>query len=686
MGATVPQRKALVLKASRILLSEKPLPERLQAFLEALLEGPFPIRSGKLYLRKGEGLRLVAQLGGEAGGEEVALSLEGGGRALGRLSLRLAPAASLAPEDRLALEEAAGILALALLRERAERAERVLRRAGECATQAAGEGDLLHKVCALLVEEGYALAWVGEARPTGEVVPREAAGAVGYLEGIRVRWDEAPEGQGPTGRALRSGRPQVLRSVEEDPRYAPWRERAQVFGFASSAAFPLRVEGRVWGSLNVYAPEEDAFDEEEVRLLEDLARLIGHALDRLRALERLRFLAYHDPLTGLPNRRRLEEDFRLLRGRWALCRLDLVDLYEVNEAYGREAGDALLARTSRRLQALLPREGRLYRLEGGEFLALLPGGAKEAEAVGQALGEALEAPLDLGEGRAFRVRVRAGVALFPDDANTLSELLRRADQALREAKKAGKRWTFYSLGLGEAVRERREVLAGLEKALAEGELRLYGQPIVDLATGRPAGVEVLLRWARGEEVVPASRFIPVAEEAGLIPELDLYVLRALAQMTTALPLHVNLSPQTLLDERLLLGLAPLKGRNLRLELTEHALASPGAEARLKELSCMGFPVVLDDFGQGYASLRLLVGLPFSMAKVDRGFVGGIGLDPKAEAALKAVLALSRELEIALVAEGVEREDQWAWLRSVGYSLGQGYLWGRPAPLEEVLYP
>ena len=146
MGATVPQRKALVLKASRILLSEKPLPERLQAFLEALLEGPFPIRSGKLYLRKGEGLRLVAQLGGEAGGEEVALSLEGGGRALGRLSLRLAPAASLAPEDRLALEEAAGILALALLRERAERAERVLRRAGECATQAAGEGDLLHKV------------------------------------------------------------------------------------------------------------------------------------------------------------------------------------------------------------------------------------------------------------------------------------------------------------------------------------------------------------------------------------------------------------------------------------------------------------------------------------------------------------------------------------------------------------
>ena len=130
----------------------------------------------------------------------------------------------------------------------------------------------------------------------------------------------------------------------------------------------------------------------------------------------------------------------------------------------------------------------------------------------------------------------------------------------------------------------------------------------------------------------------------------------------------------------------MKGRNLRLELTEHALASPGAEARLKELSCMGFPVVLDDFGQGYASLRLLVGLPFSMAKVDRGFVGGIGLDPKAEAALKAVLALSRELEIALVAEGVEREDQWAWLRSVGYSLGQGYLWGRPAPLEEVLYP
>lgn len=282
----------------------------------------------------------------------------------------------------------------------------------------------------------------------------------------------------------------------------------------------------------------------------------------------------------------------------------------------------------------------------------------------------------LPSGEELALRARFGVAPAGGEA---WRALRRAELALAAAEEAGG-VAFFSPEMEEALARREVLTKELRQALSAGDLRFFAQPIVDLVSGGVVARELLLRWIRGGEAVPAGHFMPEAESTGFVVEMDLHALRTLG----GLPpwegiVHLNLSPATLLHPEFLAAAEGLKGRPLRFEVTEHALVVPEAGEVLRALAALGFELVLDDFGKGYASLATLAGYPFRMVKVDKAFTAGIGRDPRAEAVLRAVRALAVEAGLLLVAEGVETSEERSWLVGAGYRLGQGFGLGRPEP-------
>ncbi|WP_157202855.1 EAL domain-containing protein [Calidithermus chliarophilus] len=946
----------------------------------------------------------------------------------------------------------------------AERAREVLSRVADLLIRAGEETPFLAGVCHLLVEAGYGLAWAGWARPGFAVEQVAAAGATAYLEGLEVTWDEGPTGQGPSGQALRTGRPALMRFIRDDPAYAPWRERALAHGFESSLGLPVEVGGRALGVLSLYAPEPDAFSAEELGLLERLAALVGrrveflrqraethklsqvveqepepvlitdlqgrivyanpaveaklgysreellgqnprlfrsgqhpkefyadlwqtlgsgevfraqfvnrrkdgslvredkilfplhdrqggvvgyasvgrdvtreeelvgwlgavlravpvpvvgldetgrvtlwnpaaestygygveevlgqplpivgereedfnHNLARLAAGETLHgirvsakdrggslipsllyaaplergsvralvdirpllaleqelafslrlwqdlleftnqvlsrgvardifqavlqravshipgaqeghlflrdpdehyrhvarvgpgsnglkglwvepeglrvlelgaavgwvqepalslepmlyarieaegevfgvlylggpvspaasgvaglfaaqmalwlrwqqsqeevsFLAYHDSLTGLPNRRRLREEVSICQeGPGGVVLIDLDGFKAVNDTLGHAAGDRLLQETASRLRAALPPEGRIFRMGGDEFAALLPGPPEEVTRALEQMRRAMEPPVVL-DSKLVRISFSAGIAYCPLDGQDLSTLLGRADLALYRAKGQPTRTAFYDQALEAALYRRQDLLMALSHALAEGELLLHFQPIVGLENQQPVAyeaLEALVRWPGGP--APAV-FIPLAEETGLVKELDRYVLTRVAALAQGRTVSVNLSVQSLTDAGFVAFLAGLPNReNVVLEITERVLAHPETFAALQEVAELGFRLALDDFGSGYSSLGYLARMPFYALKVDRLFTQGIGENPRAEAVLRAVRDLARNLGLAVVVEGVETDAQRGWLLAEGFAWGQGFLFGRPAPME-----
>jgi diguanylate cyclase (GGDEF)-like protein len=443
---------------------------------------------------------------------------------------------------------------------------------------------------------------------------------------------------------------------------------------------------------------EDAFTPLDLELAQAFASQLGLLLRRMELEGRLTYLAFHDPLTGLPNRLFfLEKLAQALKKepRVAVLYLDLDGLKLVNDLEGHATGDEVIRTVAARLRAAVRPRDLVARQGGDEFLILLAGLRKPEEAVqvAERLLEVVRLPLPLG-GRVFRLTTSLGIALG-EPGLTPGELLARADLALYRAKGEGKdRLAFYEPGLQEALRREMALVEALREALAgdEGEFTLFYQPIVDLATGAPVALEALIRWPKA----PLGEFIPLAERHRLMPELGAWVLRRACreQARHGLPVHVNVSPQELLHP----GYPGLVGqvleetgcppRALVLEVTETALIPDerGRDATLtvRILRELGVRVFLDDFGSGYSSLERLAALPVDGLKLGQAFTQALGNppDPKSPAArlVAAVLALAQALGLAAVAEGIEGEATLAYLRRLGFTLGQGFLFGRPAPL------
>jgi diguanylate cyclase (GGDEF)-like protein len=423
--------------------------------------------------------------------------------------------------------------------------------------------------------------------------------------------------------------------------------------------------------------------------------------DRKRAEQRIRHLACHDALTDLPNRAALDEYLsgaleRAAQGncRFAVLCLDLDRFKQINDLFGHSTGDMVLCEVSRRLQTAA-QGAFLARIGGDEFIAIseqepLP---SSAELLAGRFQAALDDEIDIGE-HSFELGLSIGMAVYPRDGDDIRSLFANADAALYRAKHDGRgAIRFFTATMDQQLRDRRTLERDLASAIANGEISLEYQP-QQHADGRIIGFEALARWRhplRGP--ISPAEFIPVAEESGLITELGEWVLREAcreaASWHPSLQVAVNVSAvqfrrtalerivQAVLDET---GLAASR---LELEITEGVLIENVGRAvqTLKELKALGVRLALDDFGTGYSSLSYLQSFPLDRIKIDRSFISNLGRTERSLAIVRAVIGLAHGLGVPVLAEGVETAAQLAAVIKEGCDEVQGYLIGRPQPIQ-----
>ena len=417
----------------------------------------------------------------------------------------------------------------------------------------------------------------------------------------------------------------------------------------------------------------------------------------------LQHQAYHDALTGLPNRAwfRVKVERALARGRpFGVLFIDLDHFKVVNDSLGHDAGDRLLTSVAGRLrESLGPTEGAVVsRLGGDEFGVLLPGRPAHVTATAAAVLRAFDAPVTLGL-RTLSPAGSVGVVATGSLYDELDDLLRDADTAMYVAKRSGRNQVcVFDEAMHQDAKARFQMEQDLRLAIDRDQLRLRLQPIVDLETLHVAGFEALVRWEHPDQgLVSPGVFVPLAEEINLVPAIDRWVLEATCRELagwdlagSSLLVSVNCSDQTLLSDGLgelaerAVSSAGLPTSMVALELTERALIDATASTdTLEALRAQGFQILVDDFGSGYSSLGLLHTLPVDGLKIDQSFVADLESSPSARAVVRAVAQMTRDLGLRSVAEGIETREQLHRLRELGCTLGQGYLFSHPVPPDEA---
>ncbi|MDR7038441.1 diguanylate cyclase (GGDEF)-like protein/PAS domain S-box-containing protein [Methylobacterium sp. BE186] len=422
--------------------------------------------------------------------------------------------------------------------------------------------------------------------------------------------------------------------------------------------------------------------------------------ERRRIEDSILHMAHHDALTGLPNRTAFGahlERALAANGATAVLCLDLDRFKAINDTFGHPAGDALLRTVAERLRGVLRGSGMIARLGGDEFVVALAGtgDGRPIEGLAERLIEAVGQPLEI-DGHLAHVGVSVGIAVGPRDGADPDTLFRNADIALYRAKAAGRNtYRFYETGMDALAAARNLLQLELRDAVQTGELRLHYQPVMDLRRGGVGGFEALLRWPHPQRgSVPPDTFIPIAEETGLITRLGAWVLREACREAAVWPeeirVAVNVSAVQFargsLEEVVTLALAVsgLAPHRLELEITESVLMSDSEAvvACLHRLRRMGVRVALDDFGTGHSSLSYLRLFPFDRIKIDRSFIREIGR-PENVAIVRAVRALAADLGAAITVEGIETQEQLAFVRGLDCEEAQGFLFSRPLPASDL---
>jgi diguanylate cyclase (GGDEF)-like protein len=438
---------------------------------------------------------------------------------------------------------------------------------------------------------------------------------------------------------------------------------------------------------------------------------------RRRAEERTHYLAYYDDLTGLPNRRLFKEQLTRSmtasrRRDWliAVLYLDLDGFKQVNDTRGHDLGDVLLQAVSERLQGCIRETDSIARggdenvhvvsrLGGDEFTILLDSikDYREAALVAQRILHSIEQPFPL-DGQDVFISASIGIAVHPDAGQDMHELLQHADLAMYHAKKKGKNnFQFYRREMNEEIIRRTTLMHDLRKAIEEEELELHYQPIVDASTQEIVSVEALVRWQHPQRgLLPPGEFIELAEETRLIVPLGKWILRSAVRRfeewrregIAPARMAVNVSGvefcfgdivETVLREE------RIDPRSLVIEVTESAMMLDEEETSraLEQLSRLGVTIALDDFGTGYSSLSYVKRFPVNLLKIDRSFVQEIEEEPEAQAIATAIIAMAHQLDLVVVAEGVETAAQREFLVRHGCDELQGYLFGRPVVAKEI---
>ena len=438
--------------------------------------------------------------------------------------------------------------------------------------------------------------------------------------------------------------------------------------------------------------------------------IVRDITERKRAEERIYHMAHHDALTGLPNRSlicdRLEQSIAHAERNKESVLVAFIDLDSfklVNDTLGHNAGDELLKEVAGRMVGCVRREDTVGRFGGDEFVLVLPHVDDNPHVLVPLLNKILESvvqPIVL-EGQKMQVSCSIGVAVYPRDGRDTDTLMMHADAAMYRAKDSGKNnCQFYTHEMNAGLEEKLALTEGLRKALEERQLSLVYQPKVNLETGRMFGVEALLRWHHPERgMVSPCQFIPLAEENGMIIQIGEWVLREACRQARAwqdarLPpqvVSVNVSARQFDDPRLVervakaLECSGLEPRWLELEVTESMIMRDTAQsvAKMRQLEAMGIALAIDDFGTGYSSLAALKSFPISRLKIDQSFVRDLVGSADDQAITCAIISLSHQLDMRVIAEGVETEQQRSFLQQHGCDEIQGYLSGRPMPPQQI---
>ena len=512
-----------------------------------------------------------------------------------------------------------------------------------------------------------------------------------------------------SGLAITDCRPFVCEDLAKDERIEPaLGSRLTRAGFKSVVSIPMVFEMQALGVINMVYRSPGAVAQDDLENLSTIGRTVALALVNARHVARLEHLAFHDMLTGLPNREGLHR--RILeyapsglddRRKMGLVLIDIDRFKEINDALGHHVGDRVLAQIGPRIEsALVERAPSVFRLAGDEFAVLFPDLEEgiESQALTRNLLSALAAPFEVA-GMALEIEASAGISIFPDDALDGSELLRCADVAVNHAKRTSKRIVRYSPDFDQHTPERLALASDLGRAIRDNQLVLHFQPLVTLTDGRPIGFEALVRWRHPElGLLKPDSFIPLAEVGELIHPLTYWVVEhALDQLKEwqrtepKLTMAINLSTRNLLDRSCARRLAAIMDRaqidphTVEFELTETALLIDleTASATLSKISESGARVVIDDFGTGYSSMAFLKRYRIHALKIDRSFVGDMRSDVQSRAIVRATVQLARDLDLAVVAEGIENAGTVDALSEMGCYVGQGFYFMHPCSASEV---
>lgn len=619
------------------------------------------------------------------------------------------------------LETHEGTLAIAAIRDTTERkaTERTIQHLNRVYAVLSGintlivrthdRGELFQQACHIAVEAGgFRMAMIAVVAPgTTVLIPVASRGKdealLRAIKTILASPDTAPTTM--SARALREKRAVVSNDSQHDPQVVFGPNYAAA-GVRAMAVMPLLLADDAVGVLALYAGEINFFQEEELKLLTELAGDIGFAMDHLDKQERLNYLAYYDALTGLANRTLfLERVAQYARSaasaghRLGLFLVDLERFKNINDSLGRQVGDELLRQVAQWLTRNTAGDVNLLaRVEADHFGVVMPVIQAQGNVVSllqQWINAFLKHPFRLNDG-VFRISLTVGVALFPDDGEDADTLFRRAEAALKKAKASGERYLFFTPAMTQAGPAKLTLENQLRQALDNEEFVLHYQPKVNLASGKMTSAEALIRWNDPRSgLVPPAQFIPILEETGLIHDVGRWALRqaikeSLRWRAAGLPvvrIAVNVSPRQLrnrgfIDEvRQAIAVDEQAANALELEITESLIMEnvQHSIASLQAIRDMGLRIAIDDFGTGFSSLSYLSKFPVDTLKIDRSFVIEMTDSAQGLALVSTIISLAHALGLKVVAEGVETEEQARLLRVLNCEEMQGYLYSKPVP-------
>lgn len=577
------------------------------------------------------------------------------------------------------------------------------------------QDELLKEACRIAVERGrLQFAWIGIVEPgTGRVMKMASHGEGNDFVDLHCLTPHAraDEDLCPCAAAMPQAHPVIcndLRIVNQHDK--SWQSLARSYGFEALAGFPLKREGEVIGVLGLYAAEAHFFEAPEVDLFQELAADISLGLEYIDKDQRIDHLLYHDALTGLPNRKLCEDRLQqeILRARHhdrhvSVVVLNIADFHRLVGVHGHHVADDVLNMLATYLSAHVREGDTVSRLGGDEFAIAYVDIASTQDAIH--LVQSLVAGLPTvfrNTTHEIHLSIRGGTAIYPDDGEDAASLLVNA--TLAGSGQAGRSHAvnFYSSTIQRAASEREKLEQAFRQAIKDVlGLALYYQPVVDIHTHRIVSLEALARWNSTEfGPVSPARFIPVAEETGLIVELGDWVLNSacrqiqvwrdagLMEIRVAINISFHQLRQEDFVERLAMAASAINRNHsnlLAIELTESELMDD-IETTIRQIDLLkshNFTIYIDDFGTGYSSLSYLQRLPVDILKIDQSFISTLGQSESSDAIVRTIIALAHSLKLKTIAEGVETAEQLTLLKELGCDYVQGFLFSKPKPAEEI---